>query len=351
MNLTLIERLLRQRLTFAPTDEGVPGGGTGGDPGAGGGDPGAGGGNDTAPGAGGTDTVPGAGGEDTVPGGDGGDTKPWYETHEWKDPALKNYLVQNGYNQGTMEDALERALKSDQSAMKKLGKGPDALMDKPGKDTPLSDFFKANASTFGVPDKADGYELTLPEDLPEGLPVDEALLGSFKAKAHELGLPTAMAQQMVDFHAETVKAQLLDLEGKAATAEQAMLTQLNEEWGGNTKENTEAAKRAFQAVAAQAGLNADQLRSIASKLNADTGDAGLLKLGLAMSKALTEDGLSMPGGGNSDVMSIEQAKTAKAQIMEARTGEMAQARTPAAKKAVQQKLDRVNAVLVANGAA
>ncbi len=51
-----------------------------------------------------------------------------------------------------------------------------------------------------VPEKADGYQI----DLPKGTSVDEGLLASFKALAHENGLPQGTAQKLAGLYAEHV---------------------------------------------------------------------------------------------------------------------------------------------------
>ena len=150
------------------------GGGTGGDAGGGAGDGGTGSGGDGGAGAG------NGGGSGASGNGGAGDGKPWYDTRDWSDPALKDFAVKAGYHIGTADEALEKALKGEMNATAKLGKNPASLAELPGEDGKVSDFLKANAAALGVPDNIDNYELTLPDDLPEGMPIDQALMQAIK---------------------------------------------------------------------------------------------------------------------------------------------------------------------------
>ena len=343
-NELLIARLLGLPIvTFSPADEGGAGGGEG--DGASGAGEGTGEGAGTGDGAADTSDGGAGGTGEGDGGGDGSGDKPWYETMEM-DADLKTYLIKNGYNSGTQEEALAKALKGEQTATAKLGKGADTLMDKPGKDAPLAEFFKANAEVFGVPDSVDEYDLKIPDDLPDGMPIDEALLTSFKETALAQGLPPALAQTVVDFHVETVKAEMLNLETQAAEAETALNTALKEEWGADYKEKQEGAKRAFQAIAASAGLDAKAQANLAAKMNADMGDAGLLKFFSAMGGAISEDGLAIPGSAGGTVATVEQAKTRKAQIMEL----IPKTTDPKIKAKLQKERDALNQTLIANNA-
>ena len=49
-----------------------------------------------------------------------------------------------------------------------------------------------------VPETADGYEIKL----PSGVQIDEELLGSFKALAHEQGIPQGAAQSLAELYAK-----------------------------------------------------------------------------------------------------------------------------------------------------
>jgi len=112
---------------------------------------------------------------------------------------------------------------------------------------------EAFLNKLGRPEKPDGYQLTPPKDMPEGLPYDGEFAGAFKAKAHELGLTAAQAAglhdmyvgRMVEGYGAASEKSLGELKAKTdgATAELVKL------WGpldGQTaKTNFEFANRVF----------------------------------------------------------------------------------------------------------
>lgn len=85
----------------------------------------------------------------------------------------------------------------------------DALVA-PKDDAPKEDWDKFY-SRLGRPEKADGYQLKLPEGLPKELPYDEGFANEFKGWAHASGLNPAQAQSLHDgyvaFAAKQVQAQ------------------------------------------------------------------------------------------------------------------------------------------------
>ena len=350
MAKTLAEK---QGICFAA--EGSAGGGAddngagddaGGDNGQAGGD-GAGGAGDNK---GGSDDAQGGAGDNK--GGDGdnnggdGDNKPWYETREWTDPALQEQLIKAGYHKGTPEEALEKVLKNEASLTQRLGKPADQFMDKPAEDQALTDYFKSNADVFKVPEKPDGYEITMPEDMPESLPIDENFLGAFKEFAHENAYPPEVVQGAVNFYADTMKAQFIKAETTIANLEEKLNTELQAEWGADWKSNKDLATRTFQTLAAKLKLDPDQTKLIASKLNDDMGDAALLKFFNGIAKLTGEDGLVIPKDADEPALDLANAQQRKAQIMEAHTGEMAQARGNTQKiRALQEELKGLNAII------
>lgn len=274
--------------------------------------------------------------------------KPWYDTVEWSDPKLKDQMIKAGYHKGTASDALEKALHSEMHLSQRLGKDAKALLDAPGADQQLPDWFKANAEKLGVPENAEGYDIKLPENLPEGMPLDDVMLAKFKERAAAQGLPATMAQDSVDFYAETMGAMFTDMAASAAKAEADMETALKSEWGGSWKDNQQMAVRGFQAMAAEMGMAPDAARNIASKMNAELGDAGLLKFFHGIAVKMGDDTLAVPQGGNAPAMVLADAEQAKAKIMEAHTGEMAVAvRTgnKAQAKALKEKLGGLNKII------
>lgn len=120
----------------------------------------------------------------------------------------------------------------------------------PKDDAPKEEWDKFYAK-LGRPENPDGYQLKLPEGMPETLPYDEAFAGEFRAWAHETGLPPRAAQALHDKwiskQIETVKAQAQQHEQAVGQATEA----LEKAWGKSGTEdftrNMAFAQRVMQA--------------------------------------------------------------------------------------------------------
>ncbi|MEO0385895.1 MAG: hypothetical protein AAF234_20365 [Pseudomonadota bacterium] len=277
-----------------------------------------------------------------------GSDKPWYDTREWSDPTLKEFAVKNGYHSGTADEALEKALKGEMTAAAKLGKDPKSLVELPGEDGSIMDFFKDNGAKMGVPDSIEKYELSLPSDLPEGLPIDQALLDGFTKASFEAGLPPAVAQASVDFYAAHVTNWMSEQQGKVAESEKALETALKSKWGGNWEENRDLGVRAFQTLAAKIGLDADATKNVASKLNEGMGDVHLVQFTHGLAEIIGEDSLAKPRNSDAPAANVATATQRKAQIMAKGDGDMAKARgNPARIKELQKELEGLNRIIAA----
>lgn len=330
---------------------GSAGQGTGGSGGAGQGAGGAGGGgSEGGQGAGGN---AGGGAGEGGSGAAGGGEKPWYEGRTWSDPALQQHLIKSGYHKGTAEEALEKALKGEISAVTRLGKNPGQLLDAPAEGQSFGDWLKANGSRFGVPDAAEKYEVKLPDGLPKDMPIDEGLLNDYRAFALESGLPPALVQANVDFWAKAMGGKFTALAAGAATAEENLTKDLQNAWGGNWKQNQQLAVRTFQALAADMKLAPEAAKLVAEKLNAGLGDATLLKFFHSLGEKLGEDTLAIPRGGNAPALALAEAQQRKETIMAKHSGEMAVAMRNRDQRRINElnkELSGLNTVIAQYGA-
>ncbi|WP_226779012.1 hypothetical protein [Oceaniglobus trochenteri] len=276
------------------------------------------------------------------------DDAPWYDKREWSDPALKQHMVKAGYHKGTVEEALERALKGEVSATKRLGRDPSSLIDAPGEGQDVAEWLKANGSRLGVPEKPEGYDIKLPDDLPEGMPIDDALLGRFKEQAHAMGLPPAVVQANVEFYAKQMAEDFASSASKAAEAEAKMDAGLKEAWGADWKNNQQLAIRGFQALAAELKMEPAAAKLVAQKMEADMGDVALLKFFHGLASKLGDDTLAVPKGGDAPALQLADAQQRKEQIMAKHTGDLAKARSTgdrARHDALQKELKGLNRII------
>lgn len=276
------------------------------------------------------------------------ETKPWYDSREWGDEKLKQHLIKTGYHKGSVEDALERALKGEITASAKLGKDPARLMDAPAEGQNVNEWLKANAKHLGVPESADKYDVKLPQDLPEGLPIDQAMLEAAKVNALEMGLPPSVLQANVDFYAKHMADNFTAMAAKATEAQEKLDTDLKEAWGASWNDNQQLAVRGFQAIAAEMKLDPDVTKNVASKLNSEMGDAGLLKFFHGLAVKLGDDTLAIPQGGNAPALALADAQQRKEVIMAKHTGAMAKANQAGDRvrhKALQSELKGLNKII------
>jgi hypothetical protein len=141
--------------------------------------------------------------------------------------------------------------KSARESEKLLG----GMVKLPGKDATPEER-EAFLNKLGRPEKADGYQFTVPKNLPEGLPYDGERAKAFAVKAHELGIPQDAAAGLHDwFMADSVnafagmgEAQKAAMQQKAGAATEALV----KEWGpldGETAQaNFEIADKVFTQV-------------------------------------------------------------------------------------------------------
>lgn len=161
----------------------------------------------------------------------------------------------------------------------------------------------AEAKANEVPDTYEAYKL------PEGVQVDEALLGEFNTVAKELGLTQAQAQKLVDLQAKTAAA---GEAGRAEFLEQALKAQ-SDKWVNEIKSDPELGGAKFDAtvstaVKAISTFFGDDFRQLLNDSGIGNNPAlirGMHKIGLAIS----EDKLVIPG---SDASATEGVTAAQA---------------------------------------
>jgi hypothetical protein len=147
----------------------------------------------------------------------------------------------------------------------------------------------AEAKANEVPETYEAYKL------PEGVQVDEALLGEFNTVAKELGLTQAQAQKLVDLQAKTAAA---GDTGRAEYLEQALKAQ-SDTWVNEIKNDPELGGAKFDAtvstaVKAISTFFGDDFRQLLNDSGIGNNPAlirGMHKIGVAIS----EDKLVIPG--------------------------------------------------------
>lgn len=119
---------------------------------------------------------------------------------------------------------------------------------KPGSDADPEEL-AAYRRQLGVPENAEGYEVKLPEGVPEQLqadPAGEALQQDFLQAMHAAGASNDVVQKALDWYYGSVTQSLAQQEAAAAERRAAAEASLRQEWGGDHDRNLAFARRAVQ---------------------------------------------------------------------------------------------------------
>lgn len=104
-------------------------------------------------------------------------------------------------------------------------------------------------NALGRPEAADGYTLTKPENLPEGMPYDENVSEAFKGIFHEIGLSDAQAGKLWGKYHEIAANGFGTSQKAEKEALDTSVNSLKDEWTGDQyKVNSELAHRAFTGI-------------------------------------------------------------------------------------------------------
>lgn len=292
-----------------------------------------------------------AGGEGNGGTGDagegGGDKKLWWEGETYA--PSKDWMTKKDLLKEDQGEVLGKAIEGWRNAEARLGKPAESLMDRPAEGQSTAEWMRANAETFGLPDKPEGYELAELK-LPEGMPVDDELMNGARQIAFEEGIPPAALEKLQTLYAERMGAIVGNTEGDLKKANDEMRADLQKDWGDHTDAKIDQAQTAFQALAEAAGMNADEQLAAASALSKNNGDPMVMKMFASLAGLMGEDTLKGLGSGAGLTTTPAEAKAKKAQI-KAPDGDYAQARKAGDKDKManlEKEMQRLNKI-ISNG--
>jgi hypothetical protein len=158
------------------------------------------------------------------------------------EPATRDWLQKKGLDKDPK--VLARAAHEQE---KMLG----GMIKLPGKDATPEDL-AAFYNRLGRPEKADGYDFKVPENLPEGLPYDGERAQWLKTELHKVGLTGAQAQAVHDLYVSDIVQQhgagAQQLQQKAIAATEALTKRWGPLDGDTARANFEIADRVFTDV-------------------------------------------------------------------------------------------------------
>ena len=101
-------------------------------------------------------------------------------------------------------------------------------------------------SKLGRPENVDGYKITKPADLPEGIPYDPAIEAEFKKFAHAQNLTASQAEKLYGWYYGLVKNGHASEQARLEKAQGEAIDKLKTDWGAKFDGNKEIAIRAFK---------------------------------------------------------------------------------------------------------
>jgi hypothetical protein len=101
--------------------------------------------------------------------------------------------------------ALPKVLDMARNAEKRIGKGLDKIIERPGEGQSYSEWARANAAALGLPEAEDGYAVERPADLPEDIQWNDAMAQAARKIAFDHGLPPSALQAFTELYAGQVK--------------------------------------------------------------------------------------------------------------------------------------------------
>ncbi len=221
----------------------------------------------------------------------------------------KAYLTPKGLTVDDPLAALPRLIDIAANAEKRIGKGLDSILDKPGKDQTYGDWARANAEALGLPKDEGGYEIKPPADWPADIPWDSANEAKMRGIALQHGVSRQAHEAYVSAYADIVKGIDADLTRAQETAKAKMRDDLQRDWGAQTDAKLTQARQAAQFLAEKAGLGTDGLEAVSQALAAKTGDAGVMRLFATVAELMADDtGFAMARGQQTLGMTPEQAR-------------------------------------------
>lgn len=118
-------------------------------------------------------------------------------TSEPSNQSFSDLIPQEYKDKGYMSKIqdVDGLFKAFDNAQSMIGKRPAGVPQENASQEEWDKFYQE----LGRPDTPDGYEVKTPEEMPEGVGMDDKALNEFKSLSHELGLNSSQMQKILDF--------------------------------------------------------------------------------------------------------------------------------------------------------
>lgn len=231
----------------------------------------------------------------------------WWEGDKFADPA-RLYLTAKGLTVDDPLEAMPKLIDIAANAEKRIGRGLDSIIDKPGKDQPYSEWVAANRAALGLPADEAAYKIAPPESWPKDLPWDTAGEGKARSIALKYGIPDAALQELVALQASTVMDVYGSTAAMSAKALADMMNDLERDFGTQTPVLMNKAKQAAQLVAEKAGLSTEALANLSDAMREKIGDANVIRFMGSIADMMSDDAAVGMGKGGSMTTTPAEAR-------------------------------------------
>lgn len=178
------------------------------------------------------------------------------ETQTQQPPEAPSKAERPSYIPEKFWDAQKGEIKTDQLGIsyqqleKEFSKRSQAPK-KPGADSPPEDhakYFAELRKYTGAPEKPEDYGLKAPDTLPEGVEWNAELASKAASIAHKYSVPPEALQELIALNNENVSGLIAKSESVQKEQVDAMVAELNTEWGADAKNNWQRANRGAVAL-------------------------------------------------------------------------------------------------------
>ena len=183
-------------------------------------------------------------------------------------------------------------------AQKMVGADKIVLPGENASEDELTEFY----TKLGRPETADKYELTRPENIPEGFPLGESLEKGFRESAHKLGLSSKQTKGLYNWFINSEVETYNNMKRESDEAVAAAEKQLRTDWGAAFDKNVNQVERLVNT------FGTDELKTVLkdSGLNNNT---HIIRFLGKVTEQLSEDTLKGEPPAGFDTMTPAAAQT------------------------------------------
>jgi hypothetical protein len=225
-------------------------------------------------------------------------TAKWWEAKDITDEE-RQWLSARGLAEDDPMVVIPKMIKGHRAAEQRIGKGLDAIIDKPAKGEAYADWVAKNREALGLPADEKGYEVARPENWPKDAPWDDKTEKAARAIAVKYGIPKEGLQELVDLQAGTALQTYQDANAMGETAKLALMADLQKDYGDQMPKVLHQARLGAQFIGEKAGLSTEAIANLSDVLTEKAGDANAIRAFKVIGEMLGDDaavGLGKGGG-------------------------------------------------------